>query len=460
MILNLPKDGLDALMDEGKLKIAVFGLGRVGLPLAAAWLRAGQIVIGADVDGEKVDMMKRGVSPMVDEPGIPEAVKAFTKSGRFRATTDLIGASRESDVKLVAVPTTRSERGFVSDYLESALRSIGKGMKNGDAVSIESTVPPTTTEKWARGILEGESSLRAEKEFALAFSPERIYEGRVLEDLEERYPKVVGGVGPRSTDLFATLYSRVAKRGVIRVSSATAAELSKLFEGVYRDVNIALANELAKLCETLNVDFPEIREASNSQPFSHLHRPGVGVGGACIPHYPYFVTEKSEEYGLTMPMVALARSTNESMPQYTVDKAQRALNALGKGFAGIKIAILGLAFRGDVADARNSPTHDLIEILSGRGSSIIVHDPLIERDAELERRGMKIVKRLEEAFDGASLVIVATDHGAYRKIDLERLKKKMDLPAAIVDGANVIPKGKVPRGIYLTGIGIKTINQL
>ncbi|NIM45843.1 MAG: nucleotide sugar dehydrogenase, partial [Nitrososphaeria archaeon] len=149
-------------------------------------------------------------------------------------------------------------------------------------------------EKWAKPILEEESLLTAGEDFALAFSPERVYEGRVLEDIEERYPKVVGGIDQNSTELFSILYTRIAKKGVLKMSSPTAAELSKLFEGIYRDVNIALANELSKLCHRLDNDFEEVRIASNSQPFSHIHKPGPGVGGACIPFYPYFVIERAE----------------------------------------------------------------------------------------------------------------------------------------------------------------------
>jgi len=186
----------------------------------------------------------------MDEEEIPESVEKFVQSNMFSATTHLDEASEKSDVKLIAVPTTPRRGNRYSDgALKETLRAIGRNLKKGDAVSIECSVPPTTTEGWAKPILEEESGLEVDGEFALVFSPQRIYEGRALEDLEERYPKIVGGVGPRSTELFTAIYQRIARRGVIRMSGSTAAEASKLFEGVYRDVNIALANELASAWE-------------------------------------------------------------------------------------------------------------------------------------------------------------------------------------------------------------------
>lgn len=459
MILGLSRERIRERMEEGGLKVAVYGLGRVGLPIAAAWLRAGQTVIGADIDREIVDEINRGVSPILDEPLVPESVEKYVREGRFRATTDLIRASEESEVILIVVPTTSSEGGFDGSALVSALRNAGRGLEEGDAVSIESTVPPTTTEKLARSILEEESGLRAEAEFALVFSPERIYEGRALEDIEERYPKIVGGVGPRSTELFSILYSRIAKRGVIEMSSATAAELAKLFEGVYRDVNIALANELVKLCQTLNVDFDEVRSASNSQPFCHLHRPGVGVGGPCIPYYPHFVLDAAAESDLSMPLISIARATNEEMPQYAVTLAREALNAVGKGLAGAKITILGLAFRGGIADSRSSPTYDVVDLLRSFDAEIVVHDPFIGRDEKLEKLGVRLVRSLEEAVEDASLIFIATDHKEYAEMDLDMVADAVDKPAAIMDGRGVLKGARIPEGIHLTGIGIKSIRS-
>ena len=448
------------LMDSGSLKVSIYGLGRVGLPLAVAWLRAGQTVIGADINKETVNKINSGLSPFLDEPHVPEAIKSFVKKGKLKATADLVKASKNSDVKFVAVPTTSIKKGFDGEALEKALKGLGRGLKKGDAVSIECSVPPSTTERWAKPILEEESGLAAGKEFALAFSPERISEGRVLADLEERYPKIVGGVDQKSTELFSTLYSRIAKKGVVKMSSATAAELSKLFEGIYRDVNIALANELSEFSRSLNVDFEEVRAASNSQPFSHIHKPGVGVGGACIPFYPYFVLEKAGEGGIQMDLTRLARTINEDMPEYTMSLAQKAMEEIDKRFSDAKIAVLGLSFRGDVADSRNSPTYDIVDHLRELNTKIVVHDPFIGHDERLALMGVELTKSIESAVKGASLLIVTTDHSEYNEIDLTEIVRHMDTPMAVVDGRNAIRFKQVPKGLYFTGIGRKTINTL
>jgi nucleotide sugar dehydrogenase len=461
LLLGQSKENILRLIDAGELKVSIYGLGRVGLPLAVAWLRAGQRVIGADINRETVAKINKGISPFLDEPNIPQAVRSFVREGRFNATTDLVKASENSDVKFVTVPTTTiSKKGFNGEALELALRSMGRGLKKGDAVSIECTVPPTTTEKWVKPILEEESLLVAGEEFALAFSPERVYEGRVLEDIEERYTKIVGGIDHKSTELFSILYGRIAKKGVLEMSSSTVAELSKVFEGIYRDVNIALANELSKFCHKLDISFEEVRMASNSQPFSHIHKPGPGVGGACIPFYPYFVLERADNIGVKMGLTMLARNINEGMPDYVLLLAQKAMDEIGKELPDKKTAVLGLAFRGDVADSRSSPTYEIVDRLVEMRAEVIVHDPFIEYDKRLASKCVRLVKSIEDAVGDASLLIIATDHTEYKKIDLTKIVRMMDSPAAVVDGRNVIKITQIPKGMYFTGIGMKTINTL
>lgn len=454
MIFGLSQEQIGERLDRGEVRIAVYGLGRVGLPLAVAWLRAGQRVTGVDINPKVVDKINMGMSHIVDEPHIQEAVERFVSEGSFRATTDLIKAPEDSEVKFITVPTMLTKDGkFDGRALEKALRSIGRGLKKGDAVSIECSVPPTTTENWAKPMLEEESGLKAGEDFALVFSPERIYEGRALEDLEERYPKIVGGIGLRSTELFEILYRRVAKKGVLKMRNTTTAELAKLFEGIYRDVNIALANELAGLCQALNVDFVEVRAASNSQPFCHLHKPGVGVGGACIPVYPYFILEKAEEEGVTMRLTRVARSINEEMPKNTVNFLQRTLKDIGLELKNIKVAILGLAFRGNVPDSRESPTYELAQRLKSMGAEVVVQDPYLEDDKVLKEMGVPLVKSVGDAVKDASVILIATDHADYTKLDLSELRRSTGIPAIIFDGRGIIDPSQVPTGMYFTGIG-------
>lgn len=293
------------------------------------------------------------------------------------------------------------------------------------------------------------SSLKCGVDFGLAYSPERIYEGRALRDIEENYPKIVGGVDSRSMEIVAALYECIARKGVVKMENSTAAELTKIFEGVYRDVNIALANELAKVCEVYGVDYLRVREAANSQPFCYLHLPGCGVGGWCIPVYPYFLVESVKKYGLSLNLTALSRRVNEEMPQYTVDKLLKLIgNVKDK-----KIAVLGLAFRGDIADTRLSPAYDIIRILSKLGANIVVFDPLVNYDKTLESIGVFQVNTLREAIRDADAVVVVTDHSEFKRLNVEEEFKDARKPLIVVDGRNTLNVEKIPSWIKYVGIG-------
>ncbi|RLF02310.1 MAG: nucleotide sugar dehydrogenase [Thermoprotei archaeon] len=441
-------------MAQRSQRVAVYGMGYVGKALAAVMLRAGFEVVGVDVDEAKVEELNSGSIRYV-EAKAREAILEGLKEGRFRATTDGVVASRECRVKLVTVPVYLGPS-YEPDFssLEAAARDVGRGAMRGDLVVLESSVPPGTTLNVVKPVLEESSGLRVEEELLLAYSPERIYIGRAVEDIEERYPKVVAGVGPRSAKAAVELYSRVARRGVILLSSPTAAELEKLAEGVYRDVNIALANELAKLCAALGVDYLEVRRAANSQPYSHLHMPGVGTGGYCIPVYPRYLMYAARRAGVELPLVELARRVNASMPGYTaglVDSVAREL-----GLERPMVAVLGLAFRGGIDDTRLSPTYDLLDLLLKRGyEDVVVHDPYVERDERLSELGIPLLRDLSEALEGRNLVVIATDHPEYRGLSLRMLKELACVERlGVVDGRLLIGDWRhPPSGVAYAAIG-------
>jgi len=444
-LLGESPEELKRALADGKITTAIYGMGRVGSPIAVAWLRAGARVIGVDINADLVDGLNRGIIPFDDEPGVEEGIRKGIAEGRFSATTDGIDGSRRSDVKIVVIPTTlNTDKRLDNRNMESVIRSIGKGLKPGDVVIIECTVPPLTTEGLAKPILEEESELTAERDFGLAYSPERIYEGRALQDIEVNYPKVVGGVGPRSTETVAALYEGIAKKGVIRLASAKEAEASKIFEGVYRDANIALANEFAKLCDALGIDFLEARRAANSQPFCHLHMPSIGVGGLCIPVYPYFLMDVAERSGITLEITKKARETNEGMPEYTLRLLKKALRKAGIGMKDAKVGVLGLTFRGDVKDARLSPAIDFINLLKGKVAGVRAYDPLIRR-----MNGVETCRSLKELVEWADALVVATDHTEFKSLDLGWCKKRL----IVVDGKNVLDPARLPRGSLYNGIG-------
>src|ERR671917_1672975 len=333
---------------SGEFKIAVYGLGHVGSPLASSWLRAGAHLIGVDNSSEVLENARKGRTHIY-EPGVNDAFSKGLKEKRFFVYGDSLKGSQDSHFKLICVPVLLADS-FSADLsvVKQVATAIGQGLKKGDVVSLNPSVPPGTSEDVVLPILEEQSGLKVERDFYMIYNPERIYEGRAIEDIEERYPAIVAGAGAKSLEIGAKLYSLVAKKGVIKMGNIRTAETEKLLEGVYRDVNIALANEMAKFCEKAGVDFWEAREAANSQPFCHIHKPGAGVGGACIPVYPQFILHAANMIGVDCNIVRYGRTINDSMPAYCVMQAIKLID--GSDLSKCTVALLGLGFRGDVSD--------------------------------------------------------------------------------------------------------------
>jgi len=420
---------------SGEFKIAVYGLGHVGSPLASAWLHAGAHVIGVDKSPRVLENARKGRTH-VPEPGVNEAFAKGLKDRHFAVYDDPVKASQDAHLKMICVPVLLTDS-FSADLaaVKQVASAIARGLKKGDVVSLNPSVPPGTSEDVILPILEKESGLRVEQDFFMIYNPERIYEGRAIEDIEERYPAIVSGAGPKSLEIGAKLYSMVAKKGVIRISNMRTAETEKLLEGVYRDVNIALANEMAKFCEKVGVNFWEAREAANSQPFSHIHKPGVGVGGACIPVYPQFILHTADIQKVDCNITRLGRNVNDSMPAYCVDQALRLLD--GMDVSQSTITLLGLAFRGGVSDTRLSPTYKVIEELKKRSAKEIrVHDPLVTSDPNLSQ-DVILTSSLAQAIKGADLVILVADHPEYRGLAQEKLGG-----VPVYDGRGILDKSK------------------
>jgi nucleotide sugar dehydrogenase len=421
---------LERKLRSGEYKIAVYGLGHVGSPLASAWLRAGAHVVGVDKSPKVLENARNGRTH-VPEPGVNEAFSKGLKEKRFYVYDNPVKASEDANFKMICVPVLLTDS-FSADLaaVKQVASAIGRGLKKADIVSLNPSVPPGTSEDVVLPILEKESGMQVERDFYMVYNPERIYEGRAIEDIEERYPAVVAGAGPKSLEIGTKLYSIIAKKGTIKMSSMRTAETEKLLEGVYRDVNIALANEMAKFCEKVGVNFWEAREAANSQPFCHIHKPGAGVGGACIPVYPQFILHSADINKVECNITRLARSVNDSMPAYCVEQATK---MLGPGTSQAAVALLGLAFRGGVSDTRLSPTYKVIEELKKlKVKEIRVHDPLVTRDPALPQDVM-LTSNLLKAVHGADLVILVSDHPEYRNLG------QQDLGGALVyDGRGVL----------------------
>lgn len=417
---------------RGRGKIGVFGLGFVGSSVAAVWLRAGASVVAVDKNPATLEKVRKK-RPVGGEKDVFDAFsKAYAKN-LVEAMGDAVRASKETLVKFITVPVGLNGSKADLKNLKDVAKAVGRGLKKGDLVVVKPTIPIGTSEETVIPILERESKLKVEQDFYYVYSPERTSVGQAVKDIEEHYPAVLAGAGKKSTFQGRHLYSMIAKKGVITLSSIKAAEAEKIFEGIYRDVNIALANELAIVCENLGIDFAEVREATNSQPYSHIHKPGIGVGGACIPVYPWFVIGASKKIGFIPSLTKLARMLNRSMPEYNVKNALSMIEYV----RGAKVAVLGLSFRGSISDRRLSQTYDIVKTLLGSGMKVSVHDPFADRDDNLPKEVM-LTSNLREALKDASLVILSTDHPEYRTLTEKELRKYEPRIEAVFDGRAVL----------------------
>jgi nucleotide sugar dehydrogenase len=432
---NTTNAGLARRVRSGKFKVAVYGLGHVGSPLASSWLRAGAHVIGVDNSSEVLENAKKGRTHIC-EPGVNEAFSKGLKEKRFWVYADSIKASQDSHFKLICVPVLLTDLSSADlSTVKQVASAIGKGLKKGDVVSLNPSVPPGTSEDTVLPILEEMSGLKVEQDFYMVYNPERIYEGRAIEDIEERYPAIVAGAGAKSLEIGAKLYSLVAKKGVIKMGNMRTAESEKLLEGVYRDVNIALANEMAKFCEKAGIDFWEAREAANSQPFCHIHKPGVGVGGACIPVYPQFILDAAKMTGVECRLISFGRDINNAMPAYCVERALKLIDRFD--LSCCTVTLLGLGFRGNVSDTRLSPTYKVIEELKKLNvKEIRVHDPLVTRDPNLPP-DILLTSDLPRAVKNADLVMLISDHAEYRNLANENVNG-----APVYDGRGILYRSR------------------
>ena len=435
----------------GKKIISVYGLGNVGGSIAAVWLRAGAKVIGVDISKTLLAEIKDGSSHK-KEPFLSETFSKSIRNKSFFLTSDGIDASKRSSIKIIVVPVGLKNKKVDLSSVIQVTKNISKGLKKGDTVILSPSVPPGTTEKIVLPILEKESKLKGEKDFFLIYNPERIFEGRAVKDIEENYPAVISGYGPKSLKIAENLFNIISKKGVLKMPTLAEAEAEKLFEGAYRDVNIALANELAEYCEKIGINFWETRKGANSQPFCHLHYPGTGVGGLCIPVYPRIIIENASKFGKTMNLLEYSRRINDNMPRKCVDDAIKMLLKNKIKPKNARISVLGLGFRGEVTDTRLSPTYDVVNEFLKKGCTVTVHDPYIFEDKILPK-SVLLTKNLVNATKNANLIFISSDHKTYSKINSKSFSKEQKL-ILFFDGRNVLNSKLFSHSILSTiGIG-------
>jgi UDP-N-acetyl-D-mannosaminuronic acid dehydrogenase len=423
-------------------RISVIGLGYVGLPTAVVFASRGFSVVGVDVDAGRVEAVNSGRC-YLREPGLDVLLRDAVSKGFLGATTDAVKAVRESDAVVIAVPTPVRDDVTDLSYLRAALEGVKRGLHRGLLVVIESTIPPGTTVGFAKPLLE-ESGLRVEEDFYLAYVPERIAPGRAIEELLSM-PRVVGGVGPRSTEKALELYGRVNAKPL--PTDATTAEFVKLIENTYRDLNIAYANLLALMAERLGIDVYEAIRLANTHHRVNIHMPGAGVGGPCLTKDPYMLALVLPGFWGT-ELIKLARRINEYMPRHTVKIVEKALEDIGVGIKGARVAVLGVAYKGGVDDTRESPAKYIVRELLEKGASVVVYDPYTVESFGAERAGS-----LEEAIRGADAIVMATDHPEFKDVDLDRASKLVR-HRVVVDGRMVIePLQAVKYGFRYYGVG-------
>jgi UDP-N-acetyl-D-glucosamine dehydrogenase len=414
-------------------EIAIVGAGYVGVPLAETFGKAGHSVVLVDVQPERVDMLNRGESYVGDVSN--ESLRELLDAGRLRATLDY-DELRGADAILIALPTPLSaQREPDLTIVLDATRDIAKRLEKGQLIILESTTYPGTTRERLQPILE-ESGLKAGEDFHLAFSPERVDPGR--EDWTTKStPKVVGGITEACTEKAAELYES-ALDTVVRVSSPEAAELTKLLENIFRSVNIALVNELAQLCDRMNLDIWEVVDAASTKPFGFMRfEPGPGLGGHCLPVDPFYLSWKARQYDFYTEFIELAGKVNQNMPYFCRSLISQALNhGRELSLKGSKVLILGVAYKPNVRDTRESPALKLIELLHNAGAEVAYHDPFVP---ELAEQGLSSV-----ALDPAEhdCVVIVTAHS---KIDYEQVVEQAQLVVDLrnATGRNGRVDGKV-----------------
>ncbi|MEV4987896.1 nucleotide sugar dehydrogenase [Pseudarthrobacter sp. LMD1-1-1.1] len=415
------------------MKIAVIALGKIGLPLAVQFGSKGHEVVGVDVNRTTVDLINAGLEPFPGEAHLQQKLAEVVGNGNLRATTDYADAVPDADAVVVVVPLF-VDKDAKPDFtwMDDATAELAKYLRPDTLVSYETTLPVGTTRTRWKPALEAGSGLVEGRDFHLVFSPERVLTGRVFADLR-KYPKLVGGLSKLGAEKAVSFYEAVLDfderhdlgrpNGVWDLGSAEASELTKLAETTYRDVNIGLANQFARFAATKSIDIYSVIEAANSQPYSHIHTPGIAVGGHCIPVYPRLYLWNDPH----ATVVSAAREANAGMPEYTVGLLEGAYGELKDQ----KVVVLGAAYRGGVKESAFSGVFDTVSSLEARGASVSVHDPLYN-DEELEKMGFR-AHTLGQPVDAA---VIQADHAEYRHLT------ETDLPGVkvVVDGRRVSAK--------------------
>ena len=415
---------------EKKLTVGVVGLGYVGLPLAVEKAKAGFHTIGFDVQEEKVRLVNEGHNYIGDV--VDSDLKQLVDSGMLRATTDF-SFVRDVDFIAICVPTPLDQHQQPDiSYVKSSTEAIAQYLTRETMVVLESTTYPGTTEELVKPILEQGSGLKCGEDFYLGFSPDRVDPGNLIYKTKNT-PKVVGGIGKDATEVIAAMYRAVLDGDVAEVSSPAIAEMEKILENTYRNINIGLINELAILCDRMNISIWEVIDAAKTKPYGfQAFYPGPGLGGHCIPLDPYYLSWKAREYGFHTSMIESSMMINDKMPEYCVDRAARILNGFEKSLKGSRVLVVGVAYKQDIDDYRESPALEVIEILKQSGTEVEYYDPWIPQYRYHGKVTKGMTEITPEQIEQYDLLMITAAHS---NVDYEMLQQHA---RAIFDTKNVM----------------------
>ena len=435
-MMPLRKDDIKRKIADRSLVCGTIGLGYVGLPLAVEKARARFRTIGFDVQAEKVEMVNRGENYIGDV--VQEDLAALVAGGMLEAACDFSRVA-ECDFVAICVPTPLdAHQQPDTSYMEASAREIAPHLREGAMVVLESTTYPGTTEELIKPILEEGSGMKCGEGFYLGFSPERVDPGNLVYKTKNT-PKVVGAVGEEALELIASVYEAVLEGGVTRVSSPAVAEMEKILENTYRNINIGLVNELAMLCDRMGIDVWEVIDAAKTKPYGFTaFYPGPGLGGHCIPLDPYYLSWKAREYGFHTSMIEASMTVNDGMPEWVASRVARILNRAGKAVNGSRVLVLGVAYKQDIDDYRESPALRVIERLESRGAEVSYYDPWVPRYRYKGEERSSIPQLSAETIASADIVLVACAHTNVDYGFVQRHAK------AVLDTKNAM-KGVEPR---------------
>lgn len=408
------------------MKICIIGQGYIGLPTAALFANNDCNVLGVDIDKNIVNELNKG-NIHIEEPGIEKILKIAISNYNYRAST----SPEESDVFIITVPTPATENNLSCDlsYVLAACKSILPYLKENNVIIIESTIAPMSTDDYIKPIFE-KDGWEIGKDLYLSHCPERVLPGKIMHELVNN-DRIIGGITPKCADKSEDIYKKFVKGNLIKTEAKTA-ELSKCMENTFRDVNIALANELAKICSKIGVNTLDVIEMANKHPRVNIHAPGPGVGGHCLAIDPYFIYSKAPD---TAKLIKVARDTNNSMPKFVVEKTKRLIKNTNDSTAKNNnklvtptLAILGVAYKGNTGDIRESPAIEIIQLLKSEGYNVKIHDPHVNNVDYLN---------FKEAIDDATICLVLTDHDEFKNLNYDLLISKMNTPL-IFDTKNIV----------------------